>query len=97
VSSKTVASKHGFVFTVLTLLAFCSITTGFLHLPAGPNNLIIFTVAFAMAGLVVLQYMGLKMESPLVIWTFLVPIILFVVLVVALLPDIAHQPLPKGF
>jgi cytochrome c oxidase subunit IV len=89
-TSNTLPAKHGFLFGILTLLALCSIATVFLHLPAVLNNLIIFAVAFAMAGLVVLQYMGLKMEGPLVVWTFLIPVILFAILVVGLMPDIAH-------
>jgi caa(3)-type oxidase subunit IV len=89
-ASNSGSAKHGFVFGVLVLLALCSVTAGVLHLPVVLNNILIFAIAFAMAGLVVLQYMGLRMEGPLVFWTFLIPVILFAILVVGLMPDIAH-------
>jgi hypothetical protein len=43
-----------------------------------------------MAGLVLGQYMGLRLEGPLVVWTFIVPVALFVVLTLLLMPDIGH-------
>lgn len=88
--TKASAANHGTVFGILALLALCSIATGVLHFPEALNDVLIFGIAFAMAGLVILQYMGLKLEGQLVLWTFLVPVILFAILVVGLMPDIAH-------
>jgi cytochrome c oxidase subunit IV len=93
-SVTTPTAHHKLVYTMLVILALLSVGMGFLHLPAIVNNVAIFTIAFAMAALVVAHYMGLRWEGPIILWTFLVPIILFAILVVLLVPDIAHSPLP---
>jgi uncharacterized membrane protein len=74
------------------VLVLASVGIHLAHLPNAVNNLAIFAVAFTMAGLVVLQYMGLKIEGPLVIWLFVIPLILFVILVFLMMPDIAQVP-----
>ena len=34
--------------------------------------------------------MGLKIKGPLVVWIFIIPIVLFAIMVVLMMPDIAH-------
>ena len=82
--------KHGMVFALLVILALFSVGKALLHLPALWNNLVIFGVAFVLAGLVVAQYMGLRMEGPVVIIIFVIPLVLFAIMVILLMPDVAH-------
>jgi len=93
-ASKSNSATHGVIFGLLVVLMLCSVGTHLLHLEPLATNLVLFTVAFLMAGLVVVQYMGLRTEGHLVKWLFVVPLILFGILVVLLLPDIAHFAVP---
>lgn len=81
---------QGLSFATLVTLALFGVGVTLLQLSPGLQNILVFTAAFIMAGIVVLQYMGLKWEGPLVVWTFLIPVALFAILVIALVPDIAH-------
>jgi hypothetical protein len=89
-NSKSAAS-HGVIFSLLVALVLFSVGASFLPLSALFHNLIIFGIALVMAGLVLGQYMGLRLEGPLVLWTFFVPVVLFVIIIL-LMPDIAHVP-----
>lgn len=91
-NSQNAPAKHSSIFALLVVLALCSVGVTLVHLSVALNNVVIFAIAFLMAGLVVLHYMGLRLEGPLVVWTFLISIILFAILVVTLMPDIAHTP-----
>jgi cytochrome c oxidase subunit IV len=82
--------NQGLSFATLVALALLGVGVTLLHLSAPTQNVLVFAVAFLMAAIVVLQYMGLRWEGPLVIWTFLIPVVLFAILVIALVPDIAH-------
>jgi len=82
--------NHGFVFSSLVVLVFCSVGVSLLHLSPAINNLVIFAIAFFMAALVALQYMGLRLEGPLVVWLVIIPSVLFVIVVVLMMPDVAH-------
>jgi caa(3)-type oxidase subunit IV len=95
-ASPKASMNHSLVFSLLVVLVFASVgihlahSSG--HLSGTLNNLAIFAIAAVMAGLVVLQYMGLKIEGPLVVWLFVIPFILFVVLVFLMMPDVAQVP-----
>ena len=90
--SKSASMNHGYIFAMLVILVLGSVGVCVLHLPAVTNNLVIFGIATVMACLVVFQYMNLKMEGPLVIWTVIVPLIMFGILVLVLLSD-SSQPI----
>lgn len=86
------AASHSVIFSSLVALVLLLVGVSFLPLSALFHNLIIFGIALVMAGLVLGQYMGLRLEGPLVVWTFVVPVILFAIIVILLMPDIAHVP-----
>ncbi len=88
-------SAHEITFSFLILLVLGSVGVSLLHLPSSIHNAIVLTAAFLMAGLVASQYMGLKVEGWVVRLTVAVPVILFIILVVLLLPDIAHFSVPS--
>lgn len=90
---KTNSASHGPIFTLLVISVLVAVGTSLLHLPALLNNIVVLTVAFFMAALVVAQYMGLSFEGKLVRWVVVVPFVLFAILVGILLPDIGHMPL----
>ena len=91
------SSNHGILYALLVVLVALAAWVSLLHLSPGLNNLAVFGIAFTMAALVLAQYMGLRWEGPLVLWVFAIPVILFAILVVMLLPDIAHTPMPFRF
>lgn len=92
--SKSASSNHGLVFGLLVVLVFLSVGVSKLHLSGSMNNLVIFGIAFVMAGLVAAQYMNLKLEGKLVRWMVIIPLVLFFILVILQFPDIAHRPIP---
>lgn len=88
-------APHGVIFSSLVALVLCAVGFSLMHLPPLANNVIVLAIAFVMAGLVVTQYMGLKIEGGVVRLVVLVPIILFAILVMVLMPDIAHVSVPS--
>jgi caa(3)-type oxidase subunit IV len=88
------STSHSAIFSLLVVLMLCAVGVSLLHLSPLAKNLAIFAVAFLMAGLVVVQYMGLNLEGPIVKWVIAVPVLLFAILVILLMPDIAHVPVP---
>lgn len=91
---KTNPSSHAVTFSLLILLVLGSLGASLLHLAPLANNIIVLAAGFLMAGLVVTQYMGLQTEAWVVRLTVTVPVILFIILVVVLMPDIAHFSVP---
>lgn len=91
-SSPSTARNHSFIFSLLVVLVLASVGIHQAHLPNTVNNLVIFTIALIMAGLVVFQYMGLKIEGRLVVWLLVIPLILFVALLFLMMPDVAQVP-----
>jgi caa(3)-type oxidase subunit IV len=87
---KTTAGKQGFVFSSLVLLVLGSVAVKLLHLSPLANNVVVLSTAVLMAVLVLLFYMGLRREVKLVWEVFAVPVVLFVILLVLLMPDIGH-------
>lgn len=88
-------STHEVIFSSLVALVLCAVGASLLHLPPVVNNAIVLVIAFAMAGLVVAQYMGLKIEGPVVRLVVTVPVLLFIILVFLMMPDVAHVPAPS--
>lgn len=85
---KSASMNHGPIFTLLVALVFSSVGIHLLNLSPIVNNLIVLGIALAMAGLVVARYMGLKWEGRLVDWLVVVPLVLFAILMLILLPDL---------
>jgi heme/copper-type cytochrome/quinol oxidase subunit 4 len=81
-NTKSKFSNHNVIFILLAVLAFFSVGTTFLSLSPGLNNWYVFGIAAIMASLVLIQYMDLKSEGFLVYAFFIVPVVLFAILVV---------------
>ena len=86
------SNRYDFVFALLVGLVFTSVGVSLLHLPGILNNLLVLGIAFLMAGLVAVHYMGLKWNGPLIEVIVAIPLALFILLVAVLIPDIAHIP-----
>jgi caa(3)-type oxidase subunit IV len=85
---KSASMNHGPIFILLVALVFSSVGVHLLHLSPAVNNWMVLGIACVMAGLVVAHYMGLKWEGILVDWIVVVPLVLFAILMVVLLPDL---------
>ena len=77
------------VWRWLVALLVAGLVVMALPIPKLAAVLLIFAVAAIKAGLVLRNYMHLKYEHALIIAIALVPVILFIGLLVALIPDIA--------
>lgn len=87
------SADHGPIFTLLVILVLLATGISLLHLPAPISNILVLAIGFVMATLVLGDYMGLKFHGYRVVWLFFLPsLALFTILVVMLLPDIAHVP-----
>ena len=92
----TASAKHGLVYGVLFALALLTVVAR-LVLSGPVGKIAIFVIAFLMAGLVGVQYMGLKWEGRLIYLVIAIPVVLFIILVVVLIPDVAHAPFHLRF
>ena len=92
----TASAKHGLVYGVLFTLAILTVAAR-LVLSGPTGNITIFAIAFLMAGLVAVQYMGLKWEGRLIYLVIAIPMVLFIILVVVLIPDVTHFPFHLRF
>jgi caa(3)-type oxidase subunit IV len=81
------------VYIALVILALVTVGSSLLHLPGNTGVYVIFVLAFAQAFLVLLQYMGLKIEGFMVYALMIIPLILFAIFVFLCMPDISHYPL----
>jgi len=88
-------SSHEVTFSLLILLVLGSVGASLMYFSPTTNNAVVLVAAFLMAALVVTQYMGFKREGWTVRMTIAVPVMLFVILFVLLLPDIAHFSIPS--
>jgi caa(3)-type oxidase subunit IV len=88
------SSNHTAVFISLIVLVLCAVGVTFLHLSVMTQNFSIFGVAAVMASLVFFQYMNLKSEGHLIYWLTIIPLVLFAILVVLLMPDVCHYSIP---
>jgi len=75
------------VWIWLVVLASLSVLASKLPAPHALVETVIYAAAFAKAGLVALFFMHLKTERSLILALVVVPVVLFLILVVALLPD----------
>lgn len=74
------------VWVWLVLLVIVSISASFL-LPKSTALFLIFSVAFIKALLVILNYMHLKFERPVLYALVIIPLLIVAVLIFALFPD----------
>ena len=75
-------------------LVFLSISASF-FLPKGAAILLIFLAALIKAVLVLLNYMHLKFERPILYGLVIVPLLIVAILIFALFPDfVTHGQLP---
>ena len=68
------------VFGALLVLTASTVGASFLHMPAAPAIALALTIAVAKATLVVLFFMHLKGEKPMVFWPLALTMFLFVAL-----------------
>jgi caa(3)-type oxidase subunit IV len=68
-------------------LAIVSVLASQLHLPSWAGALIIYGAAVIKAMLVALYFMHLRWERVLIVTLVTIPLLLFIVLTVSLLPD----------
>jgi cytochrome c oxidase subunit 4 len=68
------------VFGALLALTLATVAVSFLQLPAGPTVALGLTIATAKAALVILFFMHLKGEQPMVVWPLALTMFLFVAL-----------------
>jgi caa(3)-type oxidase subunit IV len=73
-------------------LALFSVIASFFPLGAALAAIIIYGSAFAKAILVALYFMHLKGERVLILALVMMPLMLFIILLVALLPDFVFHP-----
>jgi len=88
------SARHNIVFSILAGFVLLSVGVSLLHLPESINNLIVLGIAFLMACLVAAQYMGLKWEGRLIDVIVVIPLALFALLIIVLIPDIGHHSIP---
>lgn len=79
------------VWAWLVLLLIVSLAAVYLPFSQTATISIIFAVAFAKAALVAANYMHLRFEKRLIRAIAIVPVLLFIILTIALLPDIVYH------
>ena len=76
----THAQGYVAVFGALLALTLVTVAMSYLHLPPAPTIALGLTIASAKAALVVLFFMHLKSEKPMVLWPLALTMFLFVAL-----------------
>jgi caa(3)-type oxidase subunit IV len=79
------------VWAWLVLLLIVSVAAAYLPFPQAATISVIFAVAVAKAVLVAANYMHLRFEQRLIRAIAVAPVLLFLVLTLALLPDIVFN------
>jgi caa(3)-type oxidase subunit IV len=79
------------VWAWLLILLFISLGAVYLPFSHGITVTFIFVVAAVKAFLVAANFMGLRFEERFVWWVGIVPVVLFVILVLGLIPDVGYQ------
>ena len=93
-TAKARRPNYFFIWLWLVGLVLVSIGASFL-LPKGAAIFLIFLVALVKAVLVLLNYMHLKFETPLLYAMVIVPLLIVAILIFALFPDfVTHGQLP---
>lgn len=75
----------------LVLLLVLGLIAAYLPLPKSMVTFLVFAIATVKAAMVIYNYMHLRFENILIYAIVIVPILLFIVLTVALMPDIAFK------
>jgi caa(3)-type oxidase subunit IV len=75
----------------LVFLLVISLAAVYLPFSQAATITMIFVVAFAKAVLVVANFMHLRFEQRLIRTIAIVPVVLFIILTIALLPDIVYN------
>lgn len=83
--------KYVAIWAWLLLLLFLSVAAA--YLPFSQNLVVafIFIVAVVKAGLVAVYFMHLKFEESLVRYVALLPVLLFIIMTLTLIPDIVFN------
>ncbi|MFQ5604737.1 MAG: cytochrome C oxidase subunit IV family protein [bacterium] len=79
------------VWAWLVLLLFVSVAAVYLPFSQALTVAFIFIVAAVKAALVAFYFMHLKFEEKLVRYIAIIPVLLFVIMTLSLIPDIAHN------
>jgi caa(3)-type oxidase subunit IV len=79
------------VWAWLVFLLIVSVAAVYLPFPQAATVLIIFTIAVAKALLVAANYMHLRFEERLIRIIAIVPVVLFLILTLTLIPDIVYN------
>jgi len=82
------------IFVALVVLTVVTVAVAFKRFDSeAVNVLLALLIASVKASLVAMYFMHLKFEGKLIYFIAIVPLILCVILVCALIPDVAHGPL----
>jgi cytochrome c oxidase subunit 4 len=79
------------VWAWLVLLLFVSVAAVYLPFSQALTIVFIFIVAAVKAGLVAVYFMHLKFEENLVRYIAVVPVLLFIIMTLTLIPDIVYN------
>lgn len=80
------------VWVVLLLLLVVSLAAVYMPFSQTLTVILIFVIAAVKALLVASFFMHLKIEGKLILAIAIVPVILFVIMTISLLPDIVYNP-----
>ena len=80
------------VWVVLLLLLVVSLAAAYMPFSQTLTVILIFVIAAVKALLVASFFMHLKIEGKLILAIAIVPVILFVIMTISLLPDIVYNP-----
>ena len=83
--------KYVTIWAWLLLLLFLSVAAAYLPFAQGLVVAFIFIVAVVKAGLVAVYFMHLKFEESLVRYIALIPVLLFIIMTLTLIPDIVYN------
>lgn len=79
------------VWAWLVLLLMVSVAAVYLPFPHGITVMFIFVVAAVKAFLVATNYMHLRFEQSLIRAIAIIPVLLFIIMTITLIPDIAYN------
>lgn len=79
------------VWAWLVLLLFISVATVYLPFSQALTVAFIFVVAVVKSGLVAVYFMHLKFEESLVRYIAIIPVLLFIIMTLTLIPDIVYN------
>ena len=83
--------NYAAVWAWLVLLLFISVAAVYLPFSQASTVAFIFIVAVVKAGLVAVYFMHLKFEESLVRYIAIIPVVLFIIMTLTLIPDIVFN------